>query len=160
MTVSQNGWSAFKVGTDANLTPLKWITGRVRKGNVHTLFDLFCQRFHKEVEPITQAHSWGFANRAIRGATVTSNHASGTAIDLNAPKHQLGRSGTFTPAQVKALRKILKDFDGVIRWGGDYRGRKDEMHIEINASPARVAAVVKKLTTPKPKPSAPITTPG
>lgn len=150
MGFSQNGWSTLATSLSPDLKVLSWITGRVRAGNVHTLFDLFCERYNKEVEPITQAHSWGHAARAIRGSTVTSNHASGTAIDLNAPKHPLGLSGTFTASQRTALRGLLNDFDGVIRWGGDYAGRKDEMHFEINAPATKVTATVAKLTTAKP----------
>lgn len=150
MPFSQNGWSTLASSLSSDLKALSWITGRVRAGAVHTLFDLFCERFNKEVEQITHAHSWGYAARAIRGSTVTSNHASGTAIDLNAPKHPLGMSGTFTAPQRTALRRILADFDGVIRWGGDYAGRKDEMHFEINAPAGKVSAAVAKLSTAKP----------
>lgn len=157
MAVSQNGWSAVSVGLSPTLKPLRWITGRVRAGNVHTIFDYLGERFHEEVEPITKGHSWGWANRAIRGATVTSNHASGTAVDFNAPKHPLGRRGTFTPKQIQGIRRILKDLDGVVRWGGDYSGRADEMHFEINANAVRVAVLATKIRTLKaspPKPAA------
>lgn len=157
MAVSQNGWTAYASGLNLNLASLKWITGKVRRGDVHKLFDLLCARFNREVEPITKAHSWGFAPRPIRGSKTTSNHASGTAIDLNAPKHPLGKRGTFTAAQVKAIRAILKDCGGVVRWGGDYKSRADEMHFEIVGSAAQVKAAVNKLAAkpaPKPTPAA------
>lgn len=147
---SQNGWSAYT--SSAGLVPLSWITGRVRPGDVHAIFDYLCRRFNAEVEPIIQGHSWGWAYRPIRGATTTSNHASATAIDINAPAHPLGKRNTFTAAQVRAIRAILADLDGVIRWGGDYAGRADEMHFEVNADAARVAAVAAKITAP-PKPT-------
>src|SRR5690625_1625835 len=101
MATSQNGWPVHP--TSATVTPLSWITGRVDP-RVHDLFYRFCARFHAEVEPIVRSHSWGWANRAIRGSTQVSNHASGTAIDLNAPKHPLGASGTFTAGQVRAIK--------------------------------------------------------
>lgn len=148
---SQNGWPVYT--SSSSLVPLSWITGRVRGGDVHTVFDCLCRRFNAEVEPIIQGHSWGYAYRAVRGqSSGFSNHASATAIDLNAPTHPLGRRGTFTAAQVRAIRTILADFDGVIRWGGDYAGRADEMHFEINADAARVAAAAAKITAP-PKPT-------
>src|SRR5690606_27057234 len=75
---------------------------------------------------------WGYAERPIRGSSVISNHASGTAIDLNATKHPLGASGTFTSTQVTRIREILAVTRNHVRWGGDYTGRKDEMHFEIN----------------------------
>jgi hypothetical protein len=155
MVVSQNGWSAVWTGLSPTLTSLRWITGKVRSGNVHTIFDYLGERFHKEVEPITKAHSWGWANRSIRGASTLSNHASGTAVDFNAPKHPLGAWGTFKPAQVTAIRRILKDLDGVVRWGGEW-SRPDEMHFEIVGSASKVAAVARKIKTAKaPKPSTP-----
>lgn len=131
LAVSQNGWPVHP--TSAGCVSLSWITGRVDP-RVHDLFNRFCKRFNAEVEPITRAHSWGYANREIRGSATISNHASGTAIDLNAPDHPLGASGTFTAAQVRAIRRLLVDFPQV-RWGGDYHGRRDEMHFEINARP-------------------------
>jgi HK97 family phage portal protein len=39
----------------------------------------------------TTADDWGYAERPIRGSTVVSNHASGTAIDLNATCWTLGQ---------------------------------------------------------------------
>lgn len=138
--VSQNG---FTVRTSSQVEPLSWITGRVHP-DFHSTFDRLCKRYNAEVESITRAHSWGWADRAIRGSSVVSNHASGTAIDLNAPKHPLGASGTFTSKQVRAIRAILKDFPEV-RWGGDYTGRKDEMHFEIRKG---VRTTVSKMVSP------------
>jgi hypothetical protein len=45
------------------------------------------------------------------------------------------------------LRALAKKY-GLI-WGGDYKNRKDEMHFEIALTPAKVAALVKKLETSK-----------
>jgi len=88
---------------------------------------------------------WGYANRAVRGSTDTSNHASATAVDLNAVRHPLGKRGTFTPQQVAEIHKILAEHGNVVRWGGDYNGRVDEMHFEINANQAAVAKVAANL---------------
>lgn len=151
MPTSQNGWSVY--ASSSSLTPLSWITGRVRPGDVHTIFDYLCRRFDAEVENIIVGHSWGWAYRAVRGqSSGYSNHASGTAIDLNAPAHPLGKRGTFSADQVRRIHAILADLDGVVRWGGDYSGRADEMHFEINANSASVAAVAKRLRNPAPKP--------
>ncbi len=78
---------------------------------------------------------------------VLSNHSSGTAIDLNAPRHPLGTSGTFSATQRSHIRSILNSCNGVVRWGGDYSGRKDEMHFEINVRPgdARLAALAQRI---------------
>lgn len=143
MSTSQNGWAAVESST--GLIPLRWVTGRVVPGDVHAILDRLAARFDAEVESIDKASSWGWAHRPVRGAVALSNHASGTAVDFNAPRHPLGRSGTFSPAQIRALRPILAELAPVVRWGGDYPGRKDEMHFEIVGTPTQVAAVASRL---------------
>ncbi|MGZ0150675.1 M15 family metallopeptidase [Kribbella sp. WER1] len=106
--------------------------------------------FHAHVERIDvgEYDDWGYAERPIRGSTTTlSNHASGTAIDLNAVDHPLGRRGTFTAAKTAAIRARLKAYGGCIRWGGDYKNRADEMHFEIVRDPDACAAVLRALTS-------------
>jgi hypothetical protein len=68
-------------------------------------------------------------------------------VDINATRHPLGKPGTFNAAQVARIHRILADVDHVVRWGGDYTGRKDEMHFEINAPHVKVAAVAARLAT-------------
>jgi hypothetical protein len=162
MSVSQNGWPAIRSGSDPRLTPLGWITGRVLAGPVHAVLDHVARRFDAEVEPITRGHSWGHHYRAISGSASLSNHASGTAVDLNAPKHPLGAAGTFTPAQTATIRAVVAEVNaagraGVVRWGGEYARRKDEMHFEIIGTPAQVATAAAALGAGSP-PAAPPTT--
>lgn len=151
MTASQNGWPLITpASVNAKTTGLDLVSGRVRKGDVYTVLAHVAHQFHTRVEKVQRKQSWGWAYRAIRGATKWSNHASATAIDLNSAKHPLGRHGTFTAKQVKTIHKILAEVDGVVRWGGDYwPSRPDEMHFEINlqpkGSPAKVKAVAARL---------------
>ena len=153
MATSQNGYRA----NDRSLIASYKVPGgkiSMRKGDVATVLSYVANRFHSEVEPLKWPGNWGYAERKIRGGSSLSNHASGTAIDLNAPAHYLGARGTFSAGQVRAIRRILNDCGGVIRWGGDYRGRKDEMHFEINAGTAAVARVAKAIRAgKKPGPS-------
>jgi hypothetical protein len=89
---------------------------------------------------------WGYAYRAIRGqedAGNLSNHASGTAVDLNATKHPLGKRNTFTDEQEVKIRALAAKYG--CRWGGDYKNRADEMHFEINLSPAAVKKKIQEL---------------
>ena len=107
-------------------------------------------QFDQRVEDIDTARGaapddWGHADRPIRGGTATSNHASATAIDLNATRHPLGARGTFTTAQVTEIRAILDEVAHVVRWGGDYSGRVDAMHFEIATTAATVATVARRL---------------
>ena len=154
MSASQNGWRA----NDRSLIVSISVPGgklAVRKGDVAVIMQYVAEQFHSTVEPLKWPGNWGYAERKIRGGSSLSNHASGTAIDLNAPRHYLGAVGTFTSSQVRAIRKILSACEGTIRWGGDYRGRKDEMHFEINAGTAKVARVAKKLRPKLQGPSIP-----
>lgn len=144
MVSSQNGWSAYESST--GLVSFPWVTGRVRPGDVYTVLNYLARRFNAEVEGIEAWQSWGWNYRAVRGAAALSNHASGTAVDFNATRHALGARGTFNARQVAAIRRILADLGGVVRWGGDYTGRADEMHFEINATPARVAVVARAIS--------------
>lgn len=89
---------------------------------------------------------WGYAYRAIRGqedAGNLSNHASATAVDLNARHHPLGKRGTFTDEQVAKIRALAAKYG--LRWGGDYKNRADEMHFEINLSPKEVKEKINEL---------------
>jgi hypothetical protein len=143
MATSQNNYPVFFENKQTGGLPRlrKWIipgTGRhivMRDGSTGFLLAHFALFFHQKVEPINEGQwdEWGYAVRAVRGQTTGySNHASGTAMDLNAVAHPLGKVGTFDEAQAAAIRKRLKFYAGCIRWGGDYRGRKDEMHFEID----------------------------
>lgn len=153
MARSQNGYRA----NDRSLIASYSIPGgrvSLRKGDVATVLVYFAKRFHSEVEPLKWPGVWGYAERKIRGGSSLSNHASGTAIDVNAPAHWLGERGTFSSSQLKRLRRILNDCDGVLRWGGDYSGRKDEMHVEINKGTSAVKSLANKIKAgKKPGPS-------
>lgn len=161
MATSQNGWPASpdktKLGIESPKVPgtnVDFPQG-ILKGNVTTVLLYVAEQFHAHVEPLVDGTCWGFFYREIEGSDVLSNHSSGTAIDLNAPKHPMGKSGTFNSAQVSEIRKILSFCEGVVRWGGDYSSRKDEMHFEINKNAASVASLASKihaLTNPPPAP--------
>lgn len=137
MAVSQNGWPANNPKLIfSQQIPGTQVKVRTRIDAAGALLLEVASAIDRTVEDIDNARSglddWGYAERPIRGGTALSNHASGTALDINALRHPLGKKGTFSPAQVKQIHNILKVCGGVVRWGGDYTGRVDEMHIEIN----------------------------
>ena len=114
--------------------------------NVAPIFVAFCQDFHGWVEPIDegQLDDWGYAFRMTRGSDkVLSNHSSGTAIDLNALKHPLGKSNTFTKQQSNTIQLLIVKYG--LSWGGNYKRRKDEMHFEIAMNKAQVQNKTKEL---------------
>lgn len=148
--VSQNGWpvnpprSAHTIpGTNVRVTVADGPAGDVL---MHVLGQV-----NSRVEDISmnsdrnERDDWGYADRSVRGSEAISNHASGTAVDMNATRHVLGAQNTFTPTQVQEIHRILGEVDGVVRWGGDYTGRRDEMHFEIVGSQEQVAAVAERL---------------
>lgn len=159
MSTSQNGWRAL-ISTSALLYTweLPLLDGdrpgqafhiKIRRGSVGFCLAHFAMRWDGAVEDIDGGimDDWGWAFRPVRGFTTTlSNHSSGTAIDLNATQHPLGID-TMTDEDEAKIRRILKAYDGVLRWGGDYHGRKDQMHVELadGVSMAQVEKVAKKL---------------
>lgn len=157
MATSQNGYPAITSSTGCK----KWmldLRGESRHlviapGAPGFLLAHFALWFHDTIEPLNQGQwdEWGWAYRDIRGATSLSNHASGTAIDLNAVKHPLGAQWTFKGAwrYAKIRAKLRTTYRGCIRWGGDYSGRVDEMHFEINKPRAKVEKVAARLRKTK-----------
>ena len=137
MVLSQNKWPALPEG-HASLVTIE-IVGRlgtrrfvVAREAANVLHN-FLTWFDANIEPI-RSDSGGYNYRLIRGSSETmSNHSSGTAVDINWEKHPLGAQGTFTSAQATAIRAKAKSLG--LRWGGDYRNRKDEMHIEVDYPP-------------------------
>jgi hypothetical protein len=147
VSTSANGWIANDRGVIASYQ-LPGGKVAIRAGDASIVLLWVANQFHGRVEKLSWPGVWGYCERSIRGSSTTlSNHASGTALDLNAPKHPLGKVGTFSADQVRAIREILNFCEGVVRWGGDYSGRRDEMHFEINAGAAAVARIANKIRT-------------
>jgi hypothetical protein len=135
---SQNGWPANSdpsvIDVHSFLVPGTARHLTIRGGDVAAILLGVASRFNSRVETLG-ASIGGYNYRVIAGSSVLSNHASGTAIDLNYDKHPQGVHGTFTAAQVSAIRGILAICGSVVRWGGDYTTTVDEMHFEINVPP-------------------------
>lgn len=148
---SQNGWPALSSSSSLLYTwsiPTKAgvVRLRLRNGSAGFLLCHMLLWIADVIEPLVGAvlDDWGYADRLVRGSETTlSNHASGTAADANATRHPLGRVGTWV--QAARIRLRLKLYAGAIRWGGDYHGRVDEMHFEINVPLAPVEKVARRL---------------
>jgi hypothetical protein len=156
--LSQNGWPAGTTAASVGVQSftVAGVTLSAKAGDVTTVLQYVAQQFHNRVEPLHAGWCWGYSYRPIRGATALSNHSSGTAVDFNAPDHPLGVRGTFGSAKVRAIHAIIAEVDNAVLWGGDYDGRVDEMHFEINVSTGKLAAVAARLrSTPKPAPPKP-----
>lgn len=105
-----------------------------------------CKEWHKTVEKLEPGEVQGYAFRDVRGGNGTlSNHASGTGVDIWPSRHPQGdKDGNFTKEQQTNVLAICKKYG--LRSGGTYKSAKpDWMHIEIDLSPAKVAALIKEL---------------
>ena len=149
MKKSQNGWPASKDEKEIGIKVFQ-IKNTDRKMRLQkdagVILAAFAAEFHAQVEPIDEGvfDDWAYAYREVRGSdTDLSNHSSGTAIDLNATKHPLGMSNTFTKQQAITIRELCKKYG--LRWGGDYAKRKDEMHFEVIETSDEVKERIKNM---------------
>jgi len=136
--LSENGWPCLEASSSKLYTwviPLKGgktVSIRMRNGSVGFLLAMAVMLWDARIEPVWQKllDDWGWAARLVRAGVLPSNHYSGTAVDINATRHPLGKIGTVLRAAL--WRTLLATrFRKLLRWGGDYHNRKDEMHVEI-----------------------------
>lgn len=140
--ISQNGWPVFDTTEHYVRATTAGFGYWAANDDVAVIFDELIKRWVKYVEPLNLKSCWSWAERPIRGAsTGYSNHASATALDLNATSYPRGTTH-MVAAKVAAVHKyIVEFFGGIIRWGGDYMSAvKDQMHFEINANHPAVVA--------------------
>ena len=151
--ISSNGWPASKDRAEIGIKSFAIEGTEIKLACAEKVAPLlvgFAKEFHELIETIDGGglDDWGYCFRMVRGSpTNLSNHSSGTAIDLNATKHVLGRVGTFPAEKVPMIRALAKKYS--LRWGGDYQNRKDEMHFEVAILPSKVEAAISKLGAKK-----------
>lgn len=167
MATSQNGWYVLESNRTTGSLPRlrKWVipgTNRhlyLRDGSAGFLLVHFALWWHRWVSRLDGGvwDEWGWAVRPIRGQTSGySNHASGTAADLDATQYPRGVPilRVMKPVTITAIRVRLRLYGGVLGWGGNYTSTPDGMHVEINSGVtiARAEAVAKRLmNTPRGK---------
>lgn len=139
---TENGWPMV----NADKTVSVQVVPAAKKvpllaGNVATILNAFIIAYNRDVEKInTQIWGWSPYNDVWN-----SNHMSGTAIDIEAPRYPWGQR-RMTTATMAKVRKLLGQFDGVVFWGANW-SYPDEMHFQIGLPPSdpRVAALANKL---------------
>jgi len=145
LRTSENGWPAHpdRAIISVSNTSIPLASGKIlvlplRREVAPALVE-FVQWWDRTIEPVNPGTTGSFAYRAVRGYSDAhlSNHSSGTAIDINSIQHRLGERGTVSAAQASAI--VAKAQSLGLRWGGTYRSRADEMHVEVNTPPPAAA---------------------
>ena len=151
---SSNGWPASKIRAEIGIESFPVPGTKIKLACAKSVAPLlvgFAAEFHELIEPIDEGglDDWGYAFRDVRGVPgKLSNHASGTAVDLNATRHILGKAGTFPAEKVPMLKALVKKYS--LTWGGsDNWRRKDEMHFEVAVPPSKLDAAIAKIGASK-----------
>lgn len=147
MARSQNGWTVVDKD-DCDQGPFEGVRfpNGIRRGDVATIARWQLGLYVRTVEPLRAGTCWGWYDKTITGSQVRSNHASGTAWDINATQHPMGppTSTNMSAREIAACRAIVRASEGTLRWGGDF-SRDDPMHWEIDCSPAEAAVFARKI---------------
>ena len=153
--ISLNGWPVIQSSTNTLLR-----TGSVPGTNRRLttrkealpLFLAIAADWHRWIHPIDEGpvDTGGYANRDARAVPGRkSNHASGTAIDIDwsgvgAPT---ARNRIFWRSKEAQMKRMLKIYS-IIKWGGDWsEAYWDPMHIELapGTNLGNVAFITQKL---------------
>jgi hypothetical protein len=139
---SYNGWPANSDPAAIGVVQSLWFPGGAKAGDVTTVMRYVAEQFNARVEPIVGGWCWGYTYKQnVNNPSSLSCHASGTALDINAPDHPNGSGGTFSDAQRGQIYAILDECQGAVSWLEGY----DEMHFEIQVSAAELADVAASL---------------
>lgn len=127
---SENGWPMVDQDSCQWVTvPGTDVSLQIQMGQPLILLRAFAADFNAYVEPLRDADSacWTATN-----SVATSNHLSGTALDLNWNSHpfQILNAG-FTSAQINTVRDLLDFYEDTIWWGNDWDSPKDAMHFQV-----------------------------
>jgi hypothetical protein len=149
MAKSQNGWTVIDSDQCAQfvVNGVHFPNG-VRRGDVEVVLRWVAVQFHNRVDRLVPGWCWGYNKKKITGGdgSTWSNHASGTAIDVNAPDLPQGQAPrrSMTQAEIDQCHAIERESGGVVRWGGDF-SNPDPMHWEIVGNAAAVTAFARKI---------------
>lgn len=127
---SSNGWPMVDEGSCTWVTvPGTDVSLQIQNGQPLAILRAFAADFNAEVEPLRDADSacWTATN-----SVDTSNHLSGTAMDLNWESHpfQVADAG-FNQAKLAKIRELLNWYEGTVFWGNDWSDPKDAMHFQL-----------------------------
>lgn len=151
LNYSENGCRMVDINSCTNAKiPGTGLSLPFRSGDYQTVLTAWAAWFNANVESLnnpgrgyTDEGSFTWTN-----SVGSSNHLSGTAMDLNWNDHafQISYSG-FTNAEIAKVREGLKLFKKCIWWGQDWSSPKDPMHFQLNfgEDDPRISALAKEL---------------
>src|ERR1044072_423064 len=120
-TISENGWRMCDAAEcDNGKVPGTNLVLPIRKGDANTVLKGWVAWFNANVESLNNPGR-GYADEGSftwTNSVASSNHLSGTAVDLNWSEHafRVSNSG-FTAAEIARVRQGLALFKGCIWWG-------------------------------------------
>lgn len=102
---------------------------QIQNGQPLAILRAFAADFNAYVEPLRDPDS---ASWTPTNSVPTSNHLSGTAMDLNWNSHpfQIPNAG-FSAAQIATIKEIQAFYEGTVFWGNDWSDPKDAMHFQL-----------------------------
>lgn len=103
-------------------------TAPLRKGPPLIILGAWLYWYDRNVEEIISS-VWGWS---ATNDVANSNHLSGTAVDVNAPKYPWGVSAVhrMSPAKIAKIEEGLRLFEKSVFWGEEW-SRKDPMHYQM-----------------------------
>ncbi|QBP31302.1 lysin A [Mycobacterium phage Dulcie] len=126
---SENGWPMVNADEcEWTKIPGTSVTLQIAKGQPLAILRAFAADFHAYVEPLRDADSacWTPTN-----SVPSSNHLSGTAMDLNWNSHPFKVSyAGFDETKIATMRELLAFYEGTVFWGQDWNSPKDPMHAQ------------------------------
>ncbi|MFD5035414.1 hypothetical protein ACFWM0_34120 [Streptomyces sp. NPDC058405] len=148
---SANGWDVLagrSSGTATYDVPGTNLQVILREGDVGTVLAYVAQRFHYDVTQLeaSRGRITGHSDDRQVKADFESNHLSGTALALYPDNYPLGVKGNLFPYQVTAIRDILAELQGVVKWGGDMESVKEStFFIDVSPGSTKLALVAETL---------------
>jgi hypothetical protein len=152
MTDTVNGWPVLAPGSSYLH---QWVLPGTRRrivmrhGSCGLVLAHLALRFNDRIERLDNpgadpVDEGGHSYRPITGGSSWSQHATGTAMDLNWRRHPYGvpTAHTFTVRQRREIRRWLATFYAVgelavVEWGGDWpshpasSAKPDAMHFQL-----------------------------
>ncbi|MGB0971628.1 MAG: peptidoglycan-binding protein [Mycobacterium sp.] len=149
--VSENKWRMCNRDECVTVAGPYMNTAPLRKGPPEIILGDFARRYHAECAPIVSP-VWGWS---ATNDVASSNHLSGTALDINAPQWPWGYK-TMGGVLIGRINTLLAEYEGAVFWGRVW-SRPDEMHFQCGwpEGDPRYARIIAKIGAAPSVPSTP-----